>query len=183
MWWLRPADRRGLRTAAGKARKSAAGPAVLDRIAGAIDAAATATGLAPRFVAFQASRDGPLHEELAPRLAAPVEVAAPTLHNIPTEVGRSRLVVTMRYHGGVSALLHNRPAVLLDYSPKMASPVGEAGGRASLLGLDQLEERQIRVAVSDAPAAHDRAPDALAALRGRLAANDAALDKLAANRN
>ena len=142
-----------------------------------------ASGLAPRFVVFQASRDGPLHEEVAPRLAAPLEVVAPTLHNILAEVGRSRLVVTMRYHGGVSALLHNRPAVLLDYSPKMASLAGEARGWASLLGLDQLEERQIRVAVSDAPAAHDRAPDALAARRGRLAANDAALDKLAANRN
>ena len=181
MWWLRLADRRGLRTAAGEALKSTARPAVLDRIAGAIDAAATATGLAPRFVAFQASRDGPLHEELAPRLAAPVEVAAPTLHNILAEVGRSRLVVTMRYHGGVSALLHNRPAVLLDYSPKMASLAGEAGGWASLLGLDQLEERQIRVAVSDALAAQDRAPDALDELRGRLAANDAALDELAAS--
>ena len=110
----------------------------------------------------------------------PVDVVTPTLHDILTEAGRSRLTVTMRYHGAVAALLHNRPAVLLDYSPKMASLPGEAGGWTSLLGLDQLEAKQLRVAVSDALAACDRAPDALAEARGRLDANDAALDELPA---
>ena len=177
---LRPANRRGLRTAAGKAEQMRPDPAVLDRVARSIDAAATATGLVPRFVAFQASRDGPLHTDLASRLAVPAEVVTPDLHTVLREVGRSRMVVTMRYHGAVAALLQSRPAVLVDDSPKMASLAGEAGGWAPLLDLDQLEAGQLTAAVSDALTASSRAPDALVELRGRLSANEAALDELAA---
>ena len=177
---LRPANRRGPRTAAGKAKKAPRQAATIDRIARSIDAAAAATGLAPRFVAFQASRDGPLHEEVARRLKTPADVVTPTLHTVLGEVGRSRVVVTMRYHGGVAALLHDRPAVLLNYSPKMASLGGEAGGWAPLLGLDRLDAPQLSAAVSDALDARSRSAEALAELRGRLTANDAALDELAA---
>ena len=177
---LRPANRRGLRTAAGKAGKATPDPAALDRIARSIDAAAAATGLVPRFVAFQASRDGPLHADLACRLAAPAEVVTPDLHTVLAEVGRSRLVVTMRYHGAVGALLQGRPAVLIDDSPKMASLASEAGGWAPRLDLDQLEAGQLTAAASDALNTPSRAPEALAELRGRLAANEAALDELAA---
>ena len=170
---LRPATRRGVRTAAGDTKRALRHSATLDRLAQAIDEAAAATGLTPRFVAFQASRDGPLHEALASRLTAPAETVAPTLHNILTETGRSRVVVTMRYHGAVAALLHSRPAVLLNCSPKLASLASEGGRWARLLDLDQLEERRLGAAVSHALASDNRAPDALAALRTRLAANDA----------
>ena len=176
---LRPANQRGLRTAAAKAERSKPSPAVLDRMARSIDAAAAATGLVPRFVAFQASRDGPLHTELASRLTASAEVVAPTLHTVVTEVGRSRMVVTMRYHGAIAALLHGRPTVLLDSSPKMAALAAEGGGWAPLLDPGQLEAPQLATAVSDALAAPSRAPDARAALIQRLAANDSALDRLA----
>ena len=176
---LRPVNRRGLRTAAAKAARSKPLPAVLDRMARSIDAAAAATGLAPRFVAFQASRDLPLHAELADRLAVPAEVVAPTLQTVVAEVGRSRLVVTMRYHGAVAALLHGRPAVLLDSSPKMAALASEAGGWAPLVDPGRLEAPELAAAVSDALAAPSRAPDARAELMRRLAANDSALDGLA----
>ncbi len=176
---LRPANRRGLRTAAGKAGRAVPDAAGLDRIARSIDEAATATGLTPRFVAFQASREGPLLAALAGRLSSPAEVVAPDLHTVVGEVGRSRMVVTMRYHGAVVALLHGRPTVVVDDSPKMASLAGEAGGWAPRLDLGQLEAGQLTTAASDALAASDRAPDALADLRSRLAANDAALDELA----
>ena len=177
---LRPANRRGLRTAAGKAGKATPDSEALDRISRSIDAAAAAAGLAPRFVAFQASRDGPLHTELARRLKAPAEVVAPDLHSVLAEVGRSRLVVTMRYHGAIAALLQGRPAVLVDDSPKMASLAGEGGGWAPRLSLPELGTPQLTAAVSDALAARSRAPDALAELRARMSANDAALDELAA---
>ena len=180
---LRPATRRGVRTAASDVKQALRHSATLDRPAEAIDDAAAATGLTPRFVAFQASRDGPLHEALASRLTAPAETVAPTLHNILTETGHSRVVVTMRYHGAVAALLHSRPAVLLNSSPKLASLASEGQGWAQLLDLDQLQEGRLGTAVTDALASDNRAPDALAALRTRLAANDAALDELAANRN
>ena len=153
-------------------------PAVLDSMARAIDAAAAATGLAVRFMAFQASRDGPLHREIADRLAAPAEVVVPTLDNVITKVGRSRMMVTMRYHGAVAALLHGRPAVLLDSSPKMSSLAGEAGGWAPLLDPGQLEGPELAAAVSSALDAGNRASEARDGLRARLAANDAALDEL-----
>ena len=178
---LRPPNRRGPRTAAGKARKTTGQAPALDRIARAIDEAATATGLAPRFVSFQASRDGPLHDQVAGRLTATAEVVNPTLDTVSGEVARSRLVVTMRYHGAIVALVHDRPAVILDASPKMASLAAEAGGWAPRLDLDQLDARHLATAVSDALAAASRVPDVLAELRGRLAANDSALDQLASD--
>lgn len=177
---LRPANRRGLRTAAGKAKRATRQTAAIERVARSIDEAAAATGLTPRFVAFQASRDSPLHEEVARRLTTPAEVVAPTLHDIIAEVGRSRMVVTMRYHGAIAALLHDRPTVLLDDSPKMASLAAEGGGWASLLGLDQLEAGHLAAAASDAQRAHSRASEARAELKARHRANDEALDELAA---
>ena len=178
---LRPATRRGVRTAAGDAKQALRHSATLDRTAQAIDDAAAATGLTPRFVAFQASRDGPLHEALASRLTAPAETVALTLHNILTETGRSRVVVTMRCHGAVAALLHSRPAVLLNSSPKLASLASEGAGWAQLLDPGQLQQRRLGTAVTDALASDNRAPAAFAALRTGLVANDAALDELAAS--
>lgn len=175
---LRPDNRRGLRTAAGKAGRARPDPEALDRMARSIDAAAAATGLAPRFVAFQASRDGPLQTELARRLAAPAEVVVPDLHTVIAEVGRSRLVVTMRYHGAVAALLHGRPAVMLDNSPKMSSLAGEAGGWARLLDPGRLEGPELATAVCSALDARSRASEARSELRARLTANDGALDGL-----
>ena len=178
---LRPANRRGLRTAATKARRSKPPGAVLDRMASAIDAAAAATGLAVRLVAFQASRDGWLHAEIAGRLTAPAEVVTPTLNTVITEVGRSRMVVTMRYHGAVAALLHGRPAVLLDVSPKMASLAGEAGGWARLLDPGRLEGPELAAAVAHAADTGGRALEARDDLRARLTVNDGALDGLIAH--
>ena len=175
---LRPANRRGLRTAAGKAKKATRQTAAIERVARSIDEAAAATGLVPRFVAFQASRDGPLHEEVARRLTRPTEVVTPALHDVIAEVGRSRMVVTMRYHGAIAALLHDRPTVLIDDSPKMAALAAEGGDWAPLLGLDQLEAGHLAVATSDALRAYSRAPQARAELKARHGANDAALDEL-----
>ena len=176
---LRPPNRPGPRTAAGKSKKATRQAATLGRIARSIDDAADATGLTPRLVAFQAGRDGPLHDQVARRLAAPVEVVTPNRHTVLSEVGRSRLVVTMRYHGAVAALLHSRPAVLLNYSPKMASLGAEANGWAPLLTVGDLEAGKLAAAVEDAWSAHRNAAEALSGLRDRLAANDAALDELA----
>lgn len=180
---LRPPNRPGPRTAAGMAKRAIRQGAALDRIARSIGEAAAATGLTPRLVAFQASRDGPLHDEVAQRLGATPEVVIPSLRNVLSEVGRSRLVVTMRYHGAVAALLHNRPAVLLNYSPKMASLRAEAGGWAPLVGIDDLEVGRLAAAAERAWSVHgdagEKAAEALGELRGRLAVNDAALDELA----
>lgn len=175
---LRPPNRRGLRTAAGKARKTTGQAPALDRIARAIDEAAAATGLAPRFVAFQASRDGPLHDQVAQRLAAAAEVVTPTLDTVVAEVARSRLVVTMRYHGAIVALVQDRPAVIVDASPKMASLAAEGEGWAPRLDLAQFEAGRLAAAAAEALEARTRRSEARGALSERLAVNDAALDAL-----
>lgn len=177
---LRPPNRRGPRTAAGKAKRTSGQAPALDRMARAIAEAATATGLSPRFVAFQASRDGPIHDRMAQRLGARAEVVTPNLHTVLSEVGRSRLTVTMRYHGAVAALLHDRPAVLLNASPKMASLAAEGAGWAPRLGLARIEAGQLVAAVTEALGNHTRRAEARGALTERLTVNDAALDALAA---
>lgn len=175
---LRPPNRRGLRTAASKARRPAA--LEIDSIATSLDAVASRTGLAIRLTAFQTSRDDPIHRAVADRLRAPVELLSPGLDSVLEEVGRSRLVVTMRYHGAVAALLHDRPAVLLDYSPKMSSLAAEGGGWAPLLDPADLEPSLLVRAGAAALQAQDRVSQARGELVGRLAVNERAIDDLLA---
>ena len=177
---LRPPNRRGLRTARAKASWSVRDEVQLERMAAAIDAAAAVTGLTPRLVAFQASRDYQLHREVAERLTAPVESVTPSLSTVLAEVGRCRLVVTMRYHGAIAALLYGRPAVLLDYSPKMASLAAEAGGWAQLVDPHEIDARGMAAAAASGLNRADRAREARSELRTRLSANNEALDEMVA---
>ena len=175
---LRPPNRRGVGTAAAKAGPPSTGQAAT--MASALDAVADATGLAIRMVAFQAGRDTPVHEAVADHLRHRVELVTPELETVLEEVGRSRLVITMRYHGAIAALVHGRAAVLLDYSPKMASLAGEGGQWAPLLTeLDPEPDRMVRASGAALEVA-DRAEVARDALRARLSENDAALDRLLA---
>ena len=176
---LRPPNRPGWRTYSAKASGAVdSWQPGLDAAAEAVEAVASATGLKPRLTSFEAVHDDPLHRAAADRIGAPVEVAAPDLDTVLAEVGRSRLVITMRYHGAMAALLHGRPAVLLDYSPKMASLAAEGGNWAALVDPARLEADALVRAASEAMDGPDRTPEALAALRSRLAVNDAALDAL-----
>lgn len=177
---LRWPNRRGLATAAARSRFAARDDAWVAATARAVDAAASATGLAPRLIAFQASRDDPLHRAVADRLRTAAEVAAPTLRTVLTEVGRSRLVITMRYHGAVAALLHNRPAVLLDYSPKMASLSAEGRGWAPAVDPADISAGQLAAAARAALGNTERVSEARDTLRARLTHNNDALDALLA---
>lgn len=175
---LRPPNRPGIGTAASKAGR--ARPDEARGLAGAVDAVAAATGLPVRMVAFQASRDTPVHHSVAKRLDAPVDLVAPGLDTVLEEVGRSRLVITMRYHGAIAALLHGLPAILLDYSPKMASLAAEGGRWAPLLTPERpAPDRMVRAAET-ALAVASRSAEAREALRRRLVENDRALDQVLA---
>ena len=173
---LRPPNRRGIGTAATKvAPPSSARSAAL---AGALEAVSGSTGLSIRMVAFQESRDTIVHRSIADRLNSEVELVTPPLDHVIEEVGRSRLVITMRYHGAIAALLHGRPAVLLDYSPKMASLAAEGGRWAPLLNpLEPEPDRMVRAAEA-AIAVTSRATEVRGMLRDRLAENDRALDSI-----
>ena len=173
---LRSPNRRGVGTAATKAAPPSTRRA--DAMASALDAVADVTGLGIRMVAFQAGRDTPVHEAVADHLRHNVELVTPGLDTVLEEVGRSRLVITMRYHGAIAALVHGRAAVLLDYSPKMVSLAAEGGQWAPLLTeLDPEPDRMVRAAQAALDVA-DRAAMARDSLRARLVENDRALDGL-----
>lgn len=112
-------------------RRLATGAALDDeqitRWAEAIDQVATTTGLAVRFICFDDAHDQAIHEVVAARITAPHELERPTAKTVIERVGSSRLVISMRYHGAVSAIVAGRPALVLDYSPKMAALVDEVG--------------------------------------------------------
>lgn len=177
---LRLPNHQGLKTAAAKSR-ARPDPALLDRLAQAVEAVVSTTGLVPRFVAFDCRRDHRLHQSVAERLSVEAEVTAPTLNNVLTEVGRSRLVITMRYHGAITALLHDRPAVLLNYSPKMASLAAEGsanGSWAPTVDVNRITAQQLVTAIPEAfkAQASGQVAAALVALRARLKHNNEALD-------
>ena len=176
---LRPANRGGMRTASAAAEAGLPPDPRTGGMAAALDAAAGAAGLSIRLVAFQKSRDLPLLRSAARRLRSDAALSAPGLDDVLREVGRSRLVITMRYHGAIAALLHGRPAVLLDYSPKMASLASEGGGWAPLASPFPSEPAGLVKAVERALAGRERAAEVRGMLRERLAENDRALDRAA----
>ena len=147
-------------------------------MASALDAVVDDTGLRIRMVAFQAGRDSAVHEAVADRLRHDAELVTPGLDEVLDEVGRSRLVISMRYHGAIAALIHARAAVLLDYSPKMASLAAEGGQWAPLITETDTEPDRLVRASRSALGVVSRAETAREALRARLAENDRALDEL-----
>ena len=134
---LRPPNRRGIRTAAAKARTS--WQPWTDQLARTLDALAERSGMAVRLLPFQPSQDAPMLAALQQQMKTDAELVALDIDNVLAEVARSRLVVTMRYHGAVAALLNDQAAVVLDYSPKMGSLAAEGGGWASLVDLAPLD--------------------------------------------
>lgn len=176
---LRPANRGGMRTASAAAETGLPPVPQAGGMAAALDAAAGAAGLSIRLVAFQKSRDLPVLRSAARRLRSDAALSAPGLDDVLREVGRSRLVITMRYHGAIAALLYGRPAVLLDYSPKMASLAAEGGGWAPLASPLLSEPDSLAAAAERALAGRERAAEVRDMLRERLAENDRALDRTA----
>ena len=117
-----------------------------------------------------------IHRSVAEHLDSEAELAAPGLDDVLDEVGKSRLVITMRYHGAIAALLHGRPAVLLDYSPKMSSLAAEGGRWAPLVTSLQPEPDRLVRAAEAAIGVAPRASEVRELLRERLSENDRALD-------
>ncbi len=168
---------KGWRTAAGRS-SSKLDKDFVKSCASAVNSIAETTGLQPRFVALQASRDEPLHRAVAEQLDTDSSQVVPSLESVLDEIGRSKLVVSMRYHGAVAALLHHRPAVLLDYSPKMISLACEGGGWASTLDPLHLDEAMVKFAVDDAFTHAPGTAEALGDLQTRLKVNAEAIDRL-----
>lgn len=98
-----------------------------------LDGLSEALGLPVHLVAFDAPKDAPLHESIAGRMASSVTTSVPGLDAVLDEVAASRLVVAMRYHGGIAATLAGRPSILVGYSSKVDSLAGELGPGAAAI--------------------------------------------------
>ena len=178
---LRPPNRRGIRTAAAKARTS--WQPWVGQLARSLDALAQRSGMTLRLLPFQPSQDTPMLAALRQRMRTDAEMVTLNIDNVLAEVARSRFVVTMRYHGAIAALLNDQAAVVLDYSPKMSSLAAEGGGWASLVDLAPLDARRFEPqtlidAANEAQDRSHRTAEARGSLQARLKVNDAALDDL-----
>ena len=178
---LRPPNRRGIRTAAAKARTS--WQPWTGQLARSLDALAERSGMTLRLLPFQPSQDTPMLAALRQQMRTDAEMVTLNIDNVLAEVARSRFVVTMRYHGAIAALLNDQAAVVLDYSPKMRSLAAEGGGWASVVDLAPLdggrfEPRTLIDAADEAQHRSRRTAEARGLLRARLKVNDAALDDL-----
>ncbi len=148
-------------------------------IAAAIDAAATATGLTTRFIAFDADADDPVHRQVADHMETPAEALTPGLAEVLAAVAAVEAMVTMRYHGAVAAALAGSGVVTLDFSPKLGSLAADLGPAACHLspsatdGLTRLPE-----AVTAALAARGALPEAVGRLKALSGRNLDVLDEL-----
>ncbi len=150
-------------------------------IAAAIDAAATATGLTTRFIAFDADADDPVHRQVADHMETPAEALTPGLAEVLAAVAAVEAMVTMRYHGAVAAALAGSGVVTLDFSPKLGSLAADLGPAACHLSPSATDDlTRLPEAVTAALAARGALPEAVARLRALSGRNVDVLEDLVA---
>lgn len=128
---LIPARRSDLRTLGADDRVIAA--------AAALDALAHRSSLPIHLLSFEPERDARYHDLIAEHMAGPVTTGVATIDTVFDDVARSRLVVGMRYHAIVAAVMASRPAVVIGYSPKARSIARRLGATGLLVANDPAE--------------------------------------------
>lgn len=130
---------------------------------------ARALDLPVRLVSFEAGRDDLVGGAVADHLTArgvEASVVVPTCDEVLAEVATSRLVVSMRYHGGIASILGGRPLVLVGHVDKVRALVEQAGV-PGVVGIDHSAEgwSQLVAAGRGALAASGSVSEARDALR------------------
>ncbi|MFP3907552.1 MAG: polysaccharide pyruvyl transferase family protein [Acidimicrobiales bacterium] len=152
---------------------------VVDAVAAGVDAAAASTGLAVHFVALDPTRDHPLHEAVAARMRAPATLARPDVHTVLDELATGEVVVAMRYHAAIGAVLAGRPLVALSYDPKVAALTAELGTAARTIAWDDLAlATELPEATAAVSGRHDQVTSSRRRLQARQRVNDEVLDLL-----
>ena len=149
-----------------------------EAMAAALDTAARSSGLPTHFVAFQRDRDDRLHQMVADRMTTPTSLACPDVHGVVEAVAASRVVIAMRYHAGIAAVLAGRPSVLISYSDKVSALAGDVGRGAAGLTWQPEDVAQIPKAVDAVLDAGAAVEEARQRLRERERGNDDVLDRL-----
>ena len=152
-----------------------------EAMAAALDTTARSSGLPTHFVAFQRDRDDRLHQMIADRMTTPTSLACPDVHGVVDEVAASRVVIAMRYHAGIAAVLAGRPAVLISYSDKVSALAGDVGPGAVGLTWQPEDVAQIPKAVDEVLDGAPGVEEARDRLRERERGNDEILDRLLGN--
>ncbi len=145
--------------------------------ADALDTLARRTDLAPRFLAMQTDRDRAVHDQVGRLMETEPDHIDADVHTVLRHLASARLVVGMRYHAGIGALLGARPAVMLGYSPKVDSLVGEVGRGFVGLGATAGDLTRMADAAEAALAGADAVADARARLQERERHNDDVIDR------
>lgn len=97
-------------------------------LARALDEVARRTRLHLRFLAFEGRRDELFNRRVAARMRSKdVSFAPMKLENVMEEMSHGRLTIAMRYHGGVTSIVAERPVVLIGYAPKVTALANELG--------------------------------------------------------
>jgi polysaccharide pyruvyl transferase WcaK-like protein len=152
----------GWRPASGTWRDGLPSDAQLTALAGAFGDLARGLGCSLRFVALQADRDGLLHERIADRVrGVDVATVTPTVDQLIAELGRGRLVLGMRFHAAVVALMLGRPVLAAAYSSKVAELAVDAPRTIHRLDVPlsrvSASHAEEALAASDADRAEERA--------------------------
>ena len=97
-------------------------------LARALDEVARRTRLHLRFLAFEGRRDEAFNRRVAARMTTQdMSFASLHLGDVMDEMSRGRLTIAMRYHGGVTSIVAERPVVLIGYAPKVTALANELG--------------------------------------------------------
>jgi polysaccharide pyruvyl transferase CsaB len=148
------------------------------RLAHGLDDAARRLGLPVRLVAMQPGRDDMVHRRVAARMRAPVTVVSPPPREVLRVLAASRVVVAMRYHAAVGALLAGRPIAVVACDAKLMRLARDIGPGATQLPWTRAALAHLGETISGVVAHDEHLPAALARLRTRERVNDAILDVL-----
>jgi len=161
-----------------RVRRDVTPDTMVDRLARGLDDAAGRLGLPVRLVAMQPGWDDLLHARVAERMRSDVSVVSPRAERVLGEIAASRVVVAMRYHAAVGAVLAGRPAALIGYDPKLGGIAEAMGPAARLLAWTPADLDLLGAATTAVAEAGAGLPAVLAGLRERERVNDTVLDDL-----
>jgi polysaccharide pyruvyl transferase CsaB len=107
-------------------------------LARALDEVSRRTRLHLRFLAFEGRRDEAFNRRVANRMhSKDSSFATTTPETIMQEMSQARLAIAMRYHGGVTAVVAERPVVLIGYAPKVAALADALGDDCRYIAHDE----------------------------------------------
>jgi polysaccharide pyruvyl transferase CsaB len=151
-------------------------PARVAALAAGLDDASRRTGLPLHLVAMDTDADARFHQLVADHLQSEFTVEVPTLDTVMAAVGSSEIVIAMRYHAGVAALVGGRPMVLIGYTDKVDALASDITAATAML---TAPDAPAVVRVADTPEGWAGIAPAAEAVRSSASVVAAGRDRLA----